>query len=100
MMATAGYREEDGCYPSEDPDGRRHLSTGPNGPGWPTSYSGQLSRPRSVALPSQVGPESGRPDSRAVLSVWWGKEQWTASGRLTGKLALHCAGGNQQRGAA
>jgi hypothetical protein len=29
----AEYRGEDECCPGEDPDGRGHLSTGPNGGG-------------------------------------------------------------------
>lgn len=42
MMARAGYRGEDECRPSEDPDGRGHLSTGLGGRGWQTPYSRHL----------------------------------------------------------
>lgn len=64
------------------------------------SDSSHVSQPRSVVLPAQVGTESRGPDARAVLSVCWGKWEWTASGRLTGKLALYCAGETQQGGVA
>jgi len=73
MRATVGYRGGDGCYPSEDPDGRGDLSTGPDGRGWQTSDSSHLSQSQTVVLPAQVGPESRAPDSGALLPIWWRK---------------------------
>jgi hypothetical protein len=100
ILSAAGYRVRDGRYPSEDPDGRRHLSTGPDGSVEQTSHSSQLSRPRAVVLPAQVGPKPPRPDSDALLPVWRREFQWTTTGWLAGKLALHRAGEAQQRGVA
>jgi len=54
------------------------------GRGEQTSHSSQLSRPGSVVLPSPAGPESRRPDPCALLSVWRGEQQWTASSWLAG----------------
>src|ERR1700737_4635109 len=53
-----------------------------------------------MVLSSQVGPESGRAASRAVLSVRWTEWQWTASGRVSGQLGLYRGRENQQRGVA
>src|SRR5450432_3306751 len=100
MMSGAMYREGDGRYSSEDPDGRGHLSTGPDRRDQQTAYSRHLSRLRTVVLPAPVGSESPGPDSGTVLSVWRGKRQWTASGRLAGKLALYRAGEAQPSGVA
>ena len=53
-----------------------------------------------MVLSSQVGPESGRAASRAVLSVRWTEWQWTASGRVSGQLALYRGRETQQSGVA
>jgi hypothetical protein len=55
MAARASYRGGDGCRPSEDADGRGHLSPGPGGRGWQASYSRHLPWTRSVLCPHRLG---------------------------------------------
>ena len=61
-----------------------------------TSDSSHLSPPRAVVLPAQIGLESPRADSSALLSVSWGERQRIAECRLPVKLALY-RGGESER---
>ena len=83
---------KDGCSTCPDPWNGGDLSLGAERRGQQEPNLGHLSRIPSPAVSAPARLESEETASGAVLPIWRGKSEWTATGRRVSELALYCGG--------